>query len=332
MRDLKSLNFKQLAEECKLLGLPMFKVKEVFRAIHKQRKEEIAGFTTLSKIEREKLAGQFYLSKIIPYKIMEGKQVKKVAFELEDGKRIEAVLMEYHDERNTLCVSSQVGCPIKCNFCATGKMGFKRNLTTGEILSQVYYFSKDNQISNIVFMGMGEPFLNYDHVLSAARILNHPLGLEIAARKIVISTVGIVPAIKKFAREPEQFRLAWSLASPFDQIRKELISLKRIDSVSNIVDALRDYQKRTGRRVSLEYVVLDGINDRYKDADALKEIAELLDCHINLIPYNPISAADIKSGNIELLYSRLRNAHVNATIRRSFGVEINAACGQLASS
>ena len=331
MIDLKSLSFKELAEAAKAFNLPMFKVNEIFRAIHQQRKEEIAGFTILTKLEREKLSKQYRISGLKPLKAFEGKSVKKVLFELEDGKKIETVLMEYEDERNTLCVSSQIGCPVRCNFCATGKMGFKRNLTAGEILSQVYYFAKEADISNIVFMGMGEPFLNYDKVMKSARILNHPLGMGIAARKIVLSTVGITVAIQKLAREPEQFRLAWSLASPFDQVRRELIRLKKLESINEVVDALRDYQKRTGRRVSIEYVVLRAINDRYKDADALIEIAQLLDCHINLIPYNPTSSFDFASGNIEMLFARLRSKKVNVTVRKSFGAEINAACGQLAS-
>jgi 23S rRNA (adenine2503-C2)-methyltransferase len=330
MEDMKSKSFAEIAEICKLQGFPAYKSKEIFRAIHQQHKKELSEITTLSLNERERLQKKYFLSALSPQKVKQGKRVEKVAFKLADGKTIETVLMEYEGERKTLCLSSQVGCPVKCLYCATGRMGFRRNLSTGEILSQVYYFSKEAGVSNIVFMGMGEPFLNYDNVLKAAHILNHPLGEGIAARKIVFSTVGIIPGIRKLAKEKEQFRLAWSLVSPYDEVRRKLISLKSLNPIDEIVNSLKDYQKRTRRRISIEYVVLGGINDRHKDADALIEIAQFLDSHVNLIQYNPIDSPDFRPGNIQLISSRLSQARVNLTIRKSFGAEIKAACGQLA--
>ena len=330
MIDLKSLSFKELAEVCGPLGLPLFKVKEIFRALHQRQIEEIAGLTVLSKSEREKLGKKNYISRIVPEKSLRGRKVEKTAFRLEDGKMIEAVMMEYEGERNTVCVSSQVGCPVKCRFCATGKMGFGRNLTAGEIVAQVYYFSREAEVSNIVFMGMGEPFLNYNNVLKSVRILNHNLGKKVAARKIVISTTGIVAGIRRFTNEPEQFRLAWSLTSPFDSVRQELTGIKRIDSLGEVMAALKHYQQLTGRRVTIEYVVLAKVNDGPRDIRELIAVAHSLDCHINLIPYNPTGAGDFKNGRVDLVYSQLLNARVNASIRKSFGREINAACGQLA--
>jgi 23S rRNA (adenine2503-C2)-methyltransferase len=330
MIDLKALSFKELAEVCVPFGVPAFKVRELFRALHQRQLEAIDALTFLSKNEREKLAKKTYISRIVPEKSWQGRKVKKTAFRLEDGKIIEAVLMEYEGERNTVCVSSQVGCPVKCRFCATGKMGFVRNLTAGEIVAQVYYFSQEAEVSNIVFMGMGEPFFNYDNVLKSARLLNHSLGKKIAARKLVISTTGIVAGIRRFSEEPEQFRLAWSLTAPFDRVRQELAGIKRADPLGKVVAALRDYQQRTGRRITIEYVVLARVNDSLKDIRELIAIARSLDSHVNLIPYNPTAAAEFKGGRLDLICLQLQNARVNVSIRKSFGREINAACGQLA--
>jgi 23S rRNA (adenine2503-C2)-methyltransferase len=330
MQDLKGMEIRELMANCSEHAIAAYKAKEIFRALHKQHKEEIGQLTFLSLAERELLAKKYIISRIDAAKEKKTRQVVKVLFQLPDGKAVETVLMQYGHEQSTLCLSSQVGCPVRCQFCATGKMGFKRNLTAGEILSQVYYFAKKGRISNIVFMGMGEPFLNYDNVLKAARILNHPLGEEIAARKIVFSTVGIINGIKKLAAEKEQFRLAWSLVSPFDEVRKKLITLRSLGSVAQTLDAIKDYQKRTERRVTIEYVVMEDVNDRPKDTDALIDIAQLLDCHINLIPFNPSLGTDFLPGNVPILFSRLKNAGINVTVRKSFGAEINAACGQLA--
>jgi len=258
-------------------------------------------------------------------------ETEKIAFALADGQTIETVLMTYEGERNTVCVSSQAGCPVGCLFCATGKMGLKRSLTAGEILSQVYYFAGRRRVSNVVFMGMGEPLLNYTNVLKAARVLNNPLGQNIAARKIVISTIGITAGIRKLAREAEQFRLSWSLVSPFDDVRLQLIPLKRQESIASIVKALRDYQAATKRRVTIEYVVLAGVNDRPQDRQELIAVARQFDSHVNLIPCNKVPGRNFTSGDIQKVYGQLTWAGINTTIRRSLGEEIDAACGQLAS-
>lgn len=329
MQEITGLSFEEATKACMGLGFPLFKAREIFRGVHRQHKQDFDSFTTLSKEERERLGKHFYLAELSPAKEQKGREVKKVSFKLEDGKLIEAVLMKARGEKNTVCVSSQVGCPVRCLFCSTGKMGFKRNLTAGEILGQVYHFARQHEISNVVFMGMGEPLLNYDDVMVAARTLNHSLGMGIAARKIVISTVGIIEGIRKLAREKEQFRLAWSLISPFDDVRKRLIALRSLPSIGETIDAINDYQRRTKRRVTIEYVVIDGVNDRYRDTDALIDTAKALNSHVNLIPYNPAFGADYKEGNVSALYNALQNKGVLTTIRKSLGAEINAACGQL---
>lgn len=323
--DLKALNLAELQEI-----LPGFKGREVFRFIHHHLKEDISALTCISLAERNSLAEKYFISRIAPDKTLSDQETKKVSFILSDDLSIETVLMKDKEGRVTLCISSQVGCPIQCLFCATGGMGFKRNLTAAEMLSQVYYFAKDEKISNIVFMGMGEPFLNFNNVISAARILNHPLGQNISARKITISSVGILSGIKKLAEAPEQFRLAWSLVAPNDGARGELIPSKYNEPIGNILAALKEYQRTTKRRVTLEYVVLKDINDAEKDAVQLAKIAKQLDSHVNLIPYNPVEGTKFGEGDMGGMFSRLKKSNVNVTIRQSRGRKIGAACGQLA--
>lgn len=330
MEDLKSKDLGEIEKACALLGLPIFKAQAIFRFIHKSLIDKIDAITTLTLREREKLNGKYYISQALPEKINSGKMVQKIAFKLEDGLLVEAVMLEYHRGQRTVCVSAQAGCPVGCLFCATGRMRFRRNLTTGEILSQIYHFAQKGNISNIVFMGMGEPFMNYDNCIKAAKILNHPLGQNIAARKIVISTIGIISGIRKLAKEESQFRLAWSLNSPFDKERKKLVPLSNLTSIDKTIAALQEYQQETKRRITIEYVVLKEVNDRKKDARELIEIAKKLDSHVNLIPYNPSPALSFKPGNIYVLFRELQQEGVNVTIRKSLGRDIQAACGQLA--
>jgi len=321
---------EELKGICDQLGLAGFKAKEIFRFIHQKLGTSLEQLTTLKLEEREKLKGSFYISDLMPKKTEKGKRVKKTSLGLEDGQMVETVLMDYGPDRKTICVSSQVGCPMGCKFCATGKMGHSRNLTAAEILSQVYYFAKGHKVSNIVFMGMGEPFLNYNNVMKAARTLNHATGLNIASRKIVLSTIGILSGIRQLSAEKEQFRLAWSLVSPSEQTRGELLAYKNIPSIAETIKALKEYQEKTKRRITIEYVVLGGVNDRDMDITGLVRTAKNLDCHVNLIPYNAVPGCLFLPGDIDRVYQKLKAAGVNATIRQSLGQEISAACGQLA--
>lgn len=329
MNDLRDLDLYDITRIATDLGLAKFKAKEIFKAVHQQLKT-ITQITTLSLEERSALVNEYTVNRLEADKVSRGKKARKVSFKLEDGHKIEAVLMTYEGGRKTICISCQAGCPVGCLFCATGQMGFVRNLTVAEILGQVYYFAKDDKISNVVFMGMGEPFLNFDNVLKAARILNHHLGQNIGARKITISTIGIVPGIKKFSQVEEQFRLAWSLVAPFDQDRRKLVPLKGLPSIEQTIKAFEQYQKATQRRITIEYVVLAGVNDRDQDIEALIRIAKSLDSHVNLIAYNPTPKMPYKPGRIKQLEQELTRAGVNATIRQSLGQDIMAACGQLA--
>ncbi|MFC1511436.1 23S rRNA (adenine(2503)-C(2))-methyltransferase RlmN [Candidatus Margulisiibacteriota bacterium] len=332
MQDLKNISFDELKEVSNQLGFSTFKAKEIFKFIHQKLINSLDDLTTIKLEERKKLKQSFCISSITPTKTEKAKDTVKGAFQLEDGKIIEAVLMNYGRGRTTVCVSTQVGCPIGCKFCATGQMGFSRNLTTAEILSQVYFFANKHKISNIVFMGMGEPFLNFDNSLKAGKILNNESGLNIASRKIVFSTIGIIPGIKKFAQESKQLRLAWSLVAPFDELRRKLIPYKGLATIKETIKALQDYQKKSKRRITIEYIVFKNLNDDERSLKELIEISRQLDSHVNLISFNPTAGNNFRSGDASEVMDRLKklSPRLNVTIRASLGKEISAACGQLA--
>ncbi|MDI6731658.1 MAG: 23S rRNA (adenine(2503)-C(2))-methyltransferase RlmN [Candidatus Margulisbacteria bacterium] len=325
MNDLSSKSIAEITALCNELGLPQYKAREIFRFINQKLVENINEITTLKKEERS----FFTISAIPPVKIEKGKTAEKALFTLNDGSQIETVYMDYADERKSLCVSSQVGCPMGCKFCATGRMGFIRNLTAAEILAQVYYFAKKEKISNLVFMGMGEPFLNYENVMKAIYILNDDLGLNIASRKIVISTIGLIPGIKKFTDETKQIRLAWSLVAPTDELRKKLIGCKGLPTIADTIKALRDYQRKRKRRITIEYVLLKHINDSEQNLRDFAKIAHKLDSHINLIPYNLSPASQFQRVDPRFARDFLKSLGCNVTVRQSLGQEISAACGQL---
>jgi len=259
----------------------------------------------------------------------------KAAIKLEDGVSVEAVLLRHEDGRNSVCVSSQAGCPMGCTFCRTASAGFARNLGVYEIVSQALFFSYflkrlNTRITNVIFMGMGEPFLNYDNVMGAIRILNERHCFDIGARKISISTCGITEGIRKLAEEKLQLNLAVSLNAADDDLRPKLMPLNNKYPISKIIDAVRDYIKATNRRVMFEYVLLDGVNDSREQAERLAGLLEGLLCFVNLIPYNgkgklkPPPAYKIRD-----FKEILEMHHISVTRRYSFGRDISAACGQL---
>jgi len=312
------------------IDLAPFKKREIFRFVHQKLAADIDEITSLKKEEREKLKQDYFIGQLKPLKTQKSQGVKKTAFGLDDGLAIEAVFMSYEDEHNTVCVSSQAGCPIGCSFCATGAMGFKRNLTVSEILSQIYYFAKEEKASNVVFMGMGEPFLNYNNVIASAKILNDNFGQKIAARKIVLSTIGVIPGIENLSKEPFQFRLAWSLISPFNDVRSSLIGWEGLPTIEETIQALLAYQQKTKRRITIEYVLLKDINDKKKDLDALAVIARQMDSHVNLIAYNSTPGSLLECGDAAAAWDYLAKKKINVTTRKSLGQKISAACGQLA--
>jgi 23S rRNA (adenine2503-C2)-methyltransferase len=305
MAELYELTLPELAST----GLTEPKTKAIFRSFHQR-----FDFPSPLKVE----------------KIETAKGVIKASFQLSDGLIIESVFMDWGKNKKFVCVSSQAGCPIGCRFCATGHMGFQRDLTAGEIISQVYHFAKEQTVTNLVFMGMGEPFLNYDRVTKAIRLLNSELGQNIAYRKIVVSTVGIVTGLKQIGQELRTLKLAWSLVAPTNELRRELIPYSALPSIEGTVAALKAYQKASKQRITIEYVLLKGVNDSETDLKNLYAISQELDSHINLIQYNSSPGIDFTTGDVDQARSFLKERKANVTIRRSLGAEIAAGCGQLA--
>lgn len=321
-----------------LFSEPSYREKQVDEAIFKKLVIDWNEATNLSLELREKLEQK------CPPKI-KGKMIKsqdkntaKALIFLEDGEKIETVLMRHQDGRDTICVSSQVGCSLSCQFCATGKMGFKRNLTSEEIIIQVLYWARylkkeSQRVSNVVFMGMGEPFLNYDEVMTAIGILNDPNKFNIGSRRISISTCGIVEGIEKLSQEKLQINLALSLHASSDKLRSKLMPINKLYSLKKILSEIKKYIKKTKRKVMIEYVMLSGINDNEENARELVSLLkERLDnlYFVNLISYNktgqflPSSREKIKK------FKRiLENSGITVTERFRFGEEIKGACGQL---
>ncbi|GHF99257.1 putative dual-specificity RNA methyltransferase RlmN [Deinococcus piscis] len=262
----------------------------------------------------------------------------KYLFTLPDGRQMEAVYMPYLD-RKTICVSTMVGCPARCAFCATGAMGFGRNLTPGEIVGQILAVAggegiEPREIRNLVFMGMGEAMLNYDNTMQAARILLHPQALGMSKRRVTLSTVGIAKGIRRLAEEDDLgIKLAISLHAPDEETRQQIIPTGGANSIDEIMQAARDYQSKTGRRITMEYTMLRGINDHLWQAELLAERLEGLVSHVNLIPMNPWPGSNFVSSTeeqIQAFYDLLEDRGVDVSVRRSRGKDAGAACGQLA--
>jgi 23S rRNA (adenine2503-C2)-methyltransferase len=329
------MEFKKLKEA--LSKEPGFRLKQAKKLLFVDLIKDWSEASVFSLPLREKLNKEVSLKIKGDIFLAKDKKTVKVILTLEDGLKVETVLMR-HKDRNTVCVSSQVGCPLGCSFCATGKMGFKRNLKYYEIINQVVFFSrflKDNKdfnprISNIVFMGMGEPFLNYDNVMKAIDILNDEDAFNIGARKISISTVGLVEGINKLAKEKRQVNLAISLHNTTDEARGELMPINEKYPIKDIFKAVDNYIERTNRKVMFEYIMIDGVNDSIEKA---QELARLMDNKlyvVNLISYNPTGIFNPSLKNtIKEFRNILEKKGISVTERISFGDEIEAACGQL---
>ena len=332
MRSTYDISRQELAEL--LTGEPRFRVEQAWDGLYR-RGVPIAELTTLSKDLRARLGEQLpsALTCVAEQRADDGDTMKWL-WGLHDGRQVETVLMHYPG-RSTVCVSSQAGCAMGCGFCATGQAGYERNLTKGEIVEQVVVARRvaaesGRRLSNVVFMGMGEPLANYDRVLGAVRVLNTELGL--GARHLTISTVGLVPQILRLADEDLQVGLAISLHAANDALRDELVPINRRHRLADLVAAAQLFRERTGRRVSFEWAMIDGVNDRPGDADELAELCAQARAHVNLIPLNPTPGWPTTGSplpRVEEFARRLRRAGVNATVRANRGTEIDAACGQL---
>lgn len=325
-----------------LEGEPLYRIKQARQAIFKDLIEDWDEAKTLPSELRKKLKEKNPLE--IKAKVFSATDTAKAVFVLEDGLKIESVLMRHADTRNTVCVSSQAGCPLGCQFCLTGKMGFKRNLDYSEIIEQVLFFARllklgnqktrkpENQkITNIVFMGMGEPFLNYENVLEAIKILNDKDGFNLGARHFSISTVGIVEGIDKLAEEKLQINLAISLHAPDNKLRSKIIPINKKYPINNILEAVRRYIKKTKRRVMFEYIMIKDLNDSNEQAEKLVGLVKNIPLSfVNLITYNPTGVFKPSlPERIKKFKEILEKSGVSVTQRYRFGQEVAAACGQL---
>ena len=328
------MDLSQLKEVLK--GEPDFRLKQVKKAIFQDLIEDWSKATTLPLPLREKLKEKCPL--VIKAKISasKDKRTAKALITLKDNLQIESVLMRHLNTRNTICVSSQVGCPLGCIFCATGKMGFKRNLETLEIIEQVLFFARylqktGERVTNVVFMGMGEPFLNYENVLAAIKILNDKEGFGLGARHFSISTAGIIEGIQKLSREKLQVNLAISLHAPNDKLRSRIMPINKEYSIKKILTAVDDYIERTRRKVMFEYIMIDNLNDSPSHAKELAKIMRKPLYFVNLISYNPTGIFRASpTEKIKRFKDILEKSGVKITQRYRFGQDIKAACGQLA--
>jgi len=339
-KDLKNKSLSEIEKILIDLDEKPYIAKIIFRWIHKYGIFDFDKMNNISKLLKQKFKDkEFYISKLRIKKILKDKDgTLKYLFKLQDNNSIEAVLLTDNNEKErfTLCISSQVGCKMNCAFCATGKMRFKRNLTSAEIVDQVIQIEKDSKkrISNVVFMGMGEPFDNYDNVLKSIYILNSLMGKNIGARKITISTCGLIPGIKKLAEEKLQIRLAISLHSFFNETREKIMPIAKKYNLEGIKNALLEYQSKTKRRISIEHLLIKNINDNDKEVNALINYLRNLDVYINLIEYNEFPGSLFKSverEKMKLIKKKLETIGHTVACRYKRGDKIKAACGQLGS-
>ena len=333
--DIKSLSLQELYGEMEEKGEKNFRAKQMYEWMHVKLARSFDEMTNLSKALRESCKEWYTYTALRPVQVLESEAdgTKKFLFELSDGNLVESVWMKYK-HGNSVCISSQVGCKMGCGFCASTIGGFERNLRASEMLDQVYAITRltGERVSNVVVMGIGEPLDNYENLLTFIRMLTDENGLNISQRNVTVSTCGIVPNIKKLAEEKLQITLALSLHAATDTLRQSLMPIAKRYSIEQLIEACRDYFDKTGRRITLEYGMMDGINDSDRDLERLVRIARQLNCHINLIPINPVKERDFKGSKadrVKAFKNMLEKNRINVTIRREMGRDINGACGQL---
>ncbi len=333
--DIKSLDLAELTAELLTMGEKAFRAKQIYEWMHVKLAENFSAMTNISKALQEKCREHFYYTALKAVKVQESKWdgTKKFLFELGDGNLIESVWMKYR-HGNSVCVSSQAGCRMGCRFCASTIDGLERSLTPSEMLDQVYTIIRltGERVSNVVIMGSGEPLDNYDNVLKFIRLLTDEHGLHISQRNVTLSTCGIVPGILELAEEELQVTLAISLHASTDEKRKRLMPIANRYSMKELLHACRYYFEKTGRRLTFEYSLVGGVNDTDEDAAQLSELLSGLNCHVNLIPVNPIKERDFvesEAARIREFKNKLEKKQINVTIRREMGRDIDGACGQL---
>lgn len=334
-KDIASLNWEELQKELLEAGEKKFRASQIYEWIHKKGAEDFSEMTNLSKALREKLEQSFRIPKVemIARQISKKDGTNKFLFCLEDGNVVESVLMRYK-HGNSVCISSQVGCRMGCRFCASTLDGLERNLEPSEMLGQIYRIEKiiGERVSNVVVMGTGEPLDNYDNLLKFIHLLTDEHGLHISQRNLTVSTCGIVPKILSLAEENLQITLALSLHGSTQEKRKQLMPVANKYELSEVLKACDTYFEKTGRRMTYEYSLVHGVNDTDQDAQELAELLHGRNCHLNLIPVNPIKERDYQRPtreNAQKFQNKLEKRGINVTIRREMGSDIDGACGQL---
>ena len=335
MTDIKSMTLEELCQALTGLGEKPFRAKQLYEWIHRKLAVSYDEMTNLSKQLREKLEKEYPLTalEVVDLQVSRQDGTCKYLFRLEDGNVIESVLMRYH-HGNSVCISSQVGCRMGCKFCASTIGGLSRNLRPSEMLDQIYRIQRLSQerVSNVVVMGTGEPLDNYENLLRFIELLTGEAGLHISQRNLTVSTCGLVPKIRQLAEEKLQITLALSLHAPNDEKRKELMPIAYKYTVDEVLDACRYYFQKTGRRITFEYSLVRGVNDFEEDAHQLAGLIQNINCHVNLIPVNPVKERSFRQSTrqaVENFKIKLEKCGINVTIRREMGSDIDGACGQL---
>ena len=335
MDDIRSLDLREMQQLAERMEEKSFRGKQLFQWIHGHQVSSWDEMSNLSVKFREKLAGEFVLNPLHIEKkqLSKKKDTAKYLFKLPDGNYIESVWMKYH-HGNSVCISSQVGCRMGCTFCASTLSGLARNLSAGEMLSQIYEIQRETgeRVSNVIVMGMGEPLDNYDNLIRFVKLLSDQDGIRISQRNITVSTCGLVDGIRKLMKEKLQITLAISLHAPNDDIRQQTMPVARRYSMDELLLACRDYFQETKRRITFEYSMIRGVNDSAEQAVELAGRLRGLNCHINLIPLNEVkerSCSRSRQADIERFKKILEKQGMNVTIRREMGSDIDAACGQL---
>lgn len=334
-KELNSMTIDELKEYMISIGEKKYRAEQIFTHFHKHNRWNIDDLNVLPKDLREKLQINTDINQINIFKKFDSKidKTRKYLFSLNDGNVIESVSMKYK-HGTTICVSTQVGCKMGCSFCASTKEGLIRNLTPAEILNQIYMIERDQDIniSNVVLMGSGEPLDNYENTIKFLKVIHSELGHNISYRGITISTCGIVPNIYKLADEEMPVTLSISLHSAFDERRRNIMPISNKYSVDEIIEACKYYESKNNRRITFEYTLIEGVNDRHEDVDEIARILNGINSHINLIPLNPIEEYKEDRpdrSNIERFENKLKKRNIDVTIRREMGADISASCGQL---
>ncbi len=333
MNNIFNMTLSDLEEYFINIGDKSFRATQIYDFLYKKRIYDLKKMTNISKLAQEKINKDFSFDFIKLKTKQVSTDVKKYLFELTDGNYIESVLM-YHNYGISICVSSQVGCNMGCRFCESGRLKKVRNLETYEIVEQILLIEEDikERISHVVIMGIGEPFDNYDNISKFLKIINCNKGINIGARHITVSTCGLIKGIKKFTNDFREINLAISLHAPNDRIRNQIMPISKAYPLKDLMNSLKEYNKSTNRRLTFEYVMLKDINDSKECAQELASLIKEYNCYVNLIPYNETENIEYKRTNkmqILAFYDILKKNGINVTIRKEFGGDVDAACGQL---